>query len=192
MKNKKWGVVNSEDPIYVVLFVSRTKDNKHLSDFTERRKSFITQKSVEELDKDFDAFVRAGRPDEFCRFYYSVNARDAGTIRKKLLHFLIDEDDFNLCALPSKIAGLAAQKDAALEKKWMIDFDAPDVDKVVEFIDYVHNKDATITSTFRCTPNGYAIILSHGFDVRDFDEKWGDIATVKKDDLLCVDWRETE
>lgn len=30
------------DEIYVVLFVSRNKDNKHLENFKERRMSFVT------------------------------------------------------------------------------------------------------------------------------------------------------
>ena len=39
---KKWGVEHSDDDkCYVILYVSRNKDNKGLEGFKERRKSFI-------------------------------------------------------------------------------------------------------------------------------------------------------
>lgn len=42
-KNYKWGIESINDnPVHVVLFVSRNKDNKDVKDFEERRTSFIT------------------------------------------------------------------------------------------------------------------------------------------------------
>lgn len=53
MKNKKWGTINSDAPVYVILFVSRNKDNADVKGFTERRKSFISQQPIEELMRLF-------------------------------------------------------------------------------------------------------------------------------------------
>lgn len=189
MKNKKWGTISSDAPVYVILFVSRNKDNTDVKGFVERRKSFISQQSAEELMPAFRDFVNKGVMGEFCRFYRSVNARDMGVIRKKLLHFLIEEDDFNLCCIRSKVAGFAAQKECAIEKKWLIDFDTTDSKKLNEFLEYISEKDETIEATVNDTPHGRAIVLSHGFNSQDFTAKWGDIATIKKDDLLFVDGR---
>ena len=44
MKNKKWNIVNSDNrPVWIILFVSRNKDNKHLDHFHERRQAFISK-----------------------------------------------------------------------------------------------------------------------------------------------------
>lgn len=189
MQNKKWGIISSDVPVYVILFVSRNKDNADVEGFTERRKSFISQQPIEELMPAFQDFIDKGVTGEFCRFYRSVNARDMGVIRKKLLHFLIEEDDFNLCCIRSKVAGFAAQKECAIEKKWLIDFDTTDFKKLNEFLEYISEKDETIEATVNDTPHGCAIVLSHGFDSRDFAAKWGEIATIKKDNLLFIDGR---
>lgn len=189
MDNKKWGVVNSDDKLcYVVLFVSRSKDNK-ISDFAERRKSFIcTAEKIEYYKEQFKQFVNEGINGELCRMYISVNARHLPTIRKQLIHFLIDNDDFNLCAIQSKIAGIAAQKECAAEKKWMIDFDTLDADTLCKCLQEIEAIDPTLEPTPHRTPNGYAIILKHGFDCRQFTEDWKDLATIKKDDMLCLTW----
>ena len=197
MKNKKWGTTSyTDEQIHVVLFVSRQKDNKTLADFTERRVSFITTYKIDdpELVRKFKDFVRAGQTGELCRMYYSVNARDPKTLHKKLLMFLIDEPDFNLCSLQSKIAGLAAQADCAFEKRWMFDFDIDDQAAADEFcadIMKCSTEENPIMVECHKTPHGYAIISSRGFDNRELLKKWTDV-TIKKDDLLCVYWEIAE
>lgn len=189
-KNKCWGI-NTQDnkPIRVCLLVSRNKDNRCVENFVERRRSFITTKTRDELAEEFDNFVNHGVEGEMCRMYLSVNARDNTKIHKELLHFLIDNPDFNLAHIQSKIAGIAAKKECTLEKKWMFDFDCEDEDKLNEFMeDIMMSTNDIIGATSYTTPHGYAIIVSHGFDTRELIEKWGDIVTLKRDDLLCVAW----
>ena len=137
--------------------------------------------------------------------YLSVNARDNTKVYKELLHFLIDNPDFNLAHIQSKIAGMAAKKECALEKKWMFDFDCEDENELDEFLDdlstaYSRNNrlhgfllDSSITYILDFkrvykTPNGYAIVIDYGFDTRELLEKYKDIVTLKRDDLLCVAW----
>lgn len=190
-KNRCWGIDTQDNkPIKVCLFVSRNKDNKYIENFVERRKSFITTKTKDELAEEFDNFVNHGVEGEMCRMYLSVNTRDNTKVYKELLHFLIDNPDFNLAHIQSKIAGIAAKKECALEKKWMFDFDCEDKDKLNEFMTdiMVEYSNDIIGSTSYRTPNGYAVIISHGFDTRKLLEKWKDIATLKRDDLLCVAW----
>ena len=43
-----------------VFFVSRNKDNKDVKDFKQRKISFLTDKSLDELKGKFDAFVARG------------------------------------------------------------------------------------------------------------------------------------
>ena len=193
MSNYKWGI-NTQDnkPIRVCLFVSRNKDNKDVKDFVERRKAFITTKTEEELSSEFSAFVSDGKDGEICRMYLSVNARDGEKIYKELLHFLIDNPDFNLAHIQSKLASISAKKECALEKKWMFDFDCEDRNKLDEFIKDIINMSKPLQreiTTYR-TPNGYAVVVGSGFDTRELFEKWNDkdIVTLKRDDLLCVGW----
>ena len=198
MKNFKWGVTSfDESPIHVVLFVSRNKDNKDITNFTERRKSFITNKTVEELGSEFSSFVKMGVVGEISRMYYSVNERDPEKIYKELMHFLFDNPNFNLCSLDSKLAGIAAKKECAKTKRWMFDFDINDFKKVKDFlkdIEWILFKanSEPINIEIHKTPNGYAIITQKGFDTRELLTKWNKDVTLKRDDLLCVKWDRRE
>jgi len=195
MKNNKWSVESfSNKPIHVVLFCSRNKDNKHLEDFKERRKSFITHKTVAELEAEFNDFVSHGREGEMCRMYYSVNARDPQKIHTQLMHFLFDNPDFNLCSIAPKLAGIAAKKECALEKRWMFDFDLDNKEMVSLFeTDIIYTYGSVIEKIERYkTPHGYAVIVDHGFDTRELMKKWGEVATLKRDDLLCAKWKTKE
>ena len=196
MKNFKWGTESfNESPVYVVLFVSRNKDNVGVENFEQRRISFITHKEIDDsrLIRDFENFVSNGVPGETCRMYYSINARDTKKIYKDLVHFLIDEPDFNLCDIAPKLAGIAASKGNALTKHWMFDFDINDLNKANEFCDDIKAIDPEIEIIIHKTPNAYAIITNHGFDTRKLYEKWDSKLTeLKRDDLVCVRWKTKE
>lgn len=188
--NKSWGVDTTNCKYcYVVLYVSRNKDNKGITDFKERRKSFIcTEEKLDHYRKEFINFAEDGVAGEMSRLYISVNKRDMSIIRKQLIHFLIDEEDFNLCSMNSRLAAIAARKECAAEKKWMIDFDSEFPDQLNKMMDEIMALDDTIEYHTEKTPHGYAIICNHGFDSCKIMNKWFDVATIKKDDLLCADW----
>ena len=192
--SKSWGFDPTDDKdIYVCLFISRNKDNKNVPNFVERRKSFITTKDYNDpnLIREFFNFISNGVPNEMCRMYYSLNSRNKKVVYKNLLHFLIDEPNFNLCALPSKIASIAAKKECAKTKHWFFDFDIKDKNKVTEFINDINNIDNDVEITYHGTPNGYAIIVSRGFDTRELLNKWSENVTLKKDDLVYRHWGQT-
>ena len=188
--NKSWGVdAKGSRYCYVVLYVSRNKDNKEITNFKERRKAFIcSEEKLSYYKKQFYNFADEGVVGEMSRLYISVNKRDMSIIRKQLIHFLIDEEDFNLCSMNSKLAAIAAQKECAAEKKWMIDFDSESPDQLHKMMDEIKALDATIECHVEKTPHGYAIICNHGFDSREIMNRWSDVATIKKDDLLCANW----
>ena len=190
MKNFKWSVESFNDfPIYIVLYVSRQKDNKDIENFVERRSSFITHDiGSEHALQKFKEFVNRGLEGETSRMYVSVNERDGEKIYKALMHFLLDNPDFNLCSILPKLAGLAAQKECAKTKHWMFDFDINDIKMVNEFLNDISTIDNTIEAKAYKTPNGYAIITDRGFDCRILMEKWGKDVTLKRDDLLCIMW----
>ena len=191
MKNFKWSVVSFDSsPIYVILFVSRKKDNKHIENFVERREAFITHYKWNEqpLINKFEDFIKRGQKSEFSRMYISINERNGEKIYKELLHFLIDNPDFNLCSISAKLAGIAAQKECALSKKWMFDFDFEDPGMLHDFIEDIKKyagEDIEIKT--HQTPHGYAIITEHGFDTRELVKKWPEVG-IKRDDLLCINW----
>ena len=109
-------------------------------------------------------------------------------VHKQLLHFLIDNPDFNLCSMNSKLAAIAAQKECAAEKSWLIDFDFQSVTQAEAIVKDISDIDKSVVCGKFPTPHGYAIICSHGFDSRELMNKWGGVATIKKDDLLCLSW----
>ena len=191
MKNFKWSVVSFDNrPIYVVLFVSRTKDNKDIKEFTERREAFITHCTWndEKLITQFEEFANRGKKGELSRMYISINQRNGKKIYKELLHFLLDNPDFNLCSLAPKLAGIAAKKECALSKKWMFDFDSEDEEALNNFVADIHQYAGSINMEIHKTPHGYAIVVEHGFDTRKLLVDWPEVG-LKRDDLLCIKWK---
>lgn len=202
MDNKKWGIEHTEsDLCHVVLFVSRNKDNNRgckIEDFKERRRAFITDEPFDSahLKKKFREFVEEGVVGETSRFYYSVNARYVPAIRTKLMHFLIDNPNFNLCCINGKIAGLAAEADCAAEKRWLFDFDIKEDAVLQEFLDELGKyagKEVNV-DLVKPTPNGYAVVVSRGFDSRKLcsDYRWEGYVSCKKDDMLYVESKAKE
>lgn len=164
----------------VILFISRNKDNKFIFNFHERRESFFGSFSSDEIMARFRHFIADGIPGEYCRCYISLNRRDPEKIQKQFLHRLIDSPlDFNF--VEPILAAIAAKPENALEKKWFFDFDSSNPDDLEEFM---RDLEPQNPSAIFKTPNGYSIVVDHGFDTRKLLEKWKDIASLKRDDLI--------
>lgn len=174
--------------LHTVLFISRNKDNLLIPNFKERKKNFITSKNPEELMTEFNHFVEDGLKGETSRLYYSVNSRKPERIKKDLMKFLIENDDFDLTNIESKIAGIAAKIECADTKHWLFDFDINDGKRVNEFVIDIDEIDSSLAPIARKTPNGYAVVVDHGFDTRQLLEKWNTSVTPKRDSLLCYAW----
>ncbi len=186
---KKWNTVkeSTENNLYVVLFVSRNKDNKDIENFKERKKAFISSKTIEELKQDFLIFCSKGLNFEMCRFYISTNARDRIKINKALTHFLIDNPEFPSEDIPGMIVRIAAKKENSLEKKWLFDFDSNNEDDCNNFCKIINDIDPNVSITKYKTPNGFHIISNRGFDTRKLFEKFPKV-TLKRDDLSLVQY----
>ena len=197
----KW---NSEDvskeEIWIILFVSRNKDNRDVENFNQRKKSFVSTKKPEDLLKEFEVFVNEGVENEFSRFYVSINSRSNSKTFKALQHKMLDEE-FNLATMPQRIAAIASKTENAYEKnKWLFDFDPienVDLEESLEsFIEDVYqaynetdNRKEPLEVIKHKTPNGYAVITTQRFDTRKLMEKWKDNVELKRDDLLCYSWK---
>lgn len=193
MSNKGWGITTEKTvrPLNVVLFVSRKKDNKEIEGFKERRMAFLTYEPIgsAKLNIQFDNFVSEGLQGEMSRMYYSINSRNEQKVHKELLHFLIDNPTFNLCALGAKTAGIAMQHSNAETKRWLFDFDINSCERLKEFVEDIHNCDCSCVTATYATPHGFAVIVDHGFDTRTLLKKWGEDVTLKRDDILCCGWK---
>lgn len=195
MGNYKWGGMSEDKtkPIKVCLFISRNKDNREIENHKDRRKAFLTRKDPADLIPVFMDFVNNGLYGEFCRMYMSVNARDEAKVKKQWIHYLVDDEGVNIEYIEAKLAGIAAQKECAAEKKWMFDFDSQDADMRDAFVKDIIECDPRVSVSAYPTPHGYAIVTSRGFEARLKDktllmDKWKDVATLKRDDVLCVYW----
>lgn len=183
--------VNDKE-VRVVLLVSRSKDNKNVPNFVERRSTFISDYNNDDLIPYFEEFVDNGQDGELSRMYCSVNTRDMNKVHTALIHYLIDHPDTNLCSIKSIVASIAAKQENAATKRWMYDFDVNDQNLAEEFCSELKSIDATINSTIYKTPHAFAIICEHGFDERKLDSKWKQYdISLKKDDMLCIAWKET-
>lgn len=206
MKNYRWNSNKhtEDDKLRVYLFVSRNKDNKEIENFHERRYSFVGYDSnYDSIHKRFNDFVNHGIIGEMSRLYRSVNARDESLVYKNFLASLIIEDGLHLDSIEPFLAGVAARKECAAEKKWLLDFDNEDKDSQNEFIKDVKKELSRLRELQTLkhpdiileedvidrheTPHGLAVIVNHGFDTRELTKKWGDAFSVKKDDLLFMD-----
>lgn len=196
----KWSSENMPNkPIYGVYFASRNKDNQDVPDFKERRKVFLSTRSVDELMPEFKHFVNMGQPGEFSRFYISVNSRknknSLRDLQQYILDALLDNEILSIAAIQTKAAQVAMKPKNRETRKVLLDFDE-DESKLDEFIQDAidastkHGQEPIEVEVYK-TPNGHAVIASHGFDSREFSQKWGK-DTVKTDALLCTYWERKE
>lgn len=200
---------NSDEPIWAVMFISRNKDNKNLEGFRERRLSFLSTRinDKEYMARKFKSFVNDGIDGEMSRMYVSVNSRNVYKSKKELLHYLIDNmDSYNLAALDGIAVKIAMKREMAAEKKRLFDIDINDESKVNEFVNDLYARGATEeTVDVHKTPNGYAVIIERGVDLRGLVDtmpeakfkdkkdkgpwKWSkDEVGYKQDDLLLMEW----
>ena len=190
MGNYKWMDNDSdrEKDYKVIFFVSRNKDNGDILGFKERRESYFRHYNEDKMRAKFKDFINRGLPGEFCRMYVSNNARNPNKVHKELLKLLIDKDELNFDYIEPTIAGLAAKKECAAESKWFFDFDDNNIYYLHEFIHDINKCAPDVKVSYNQTPHGYAVIVDRGFDTRGLLKTWGDKVTLKRDDLICVDW----
>lgn len=193
MALSNWGTTEKEEgSLYVVLFISRNKDNRNVENFKERRQSFVYHSvnpmTDERLKEKFKDFLSDGVPGETCRLYVSVNRKDEEKAKKALTVELITKDNIKLSRIAAITASLCAKKENAAESKWMFDFDINDESKLKEFVRDI--KDLNVVSHIEThrTAHGYAVIVEHGFDTRKLLDKWGKDVTLKRDDMLLAYW----
>lgn len=196
--NKWYKVEKEKTDLRVISFVSRPKDNTEVEDFINRKTSFISTMTDEELVPIFEAWAKQGKKNEFSRMYVSLNKRNHKTVQLSLMHYLLDNQDLNLGSLDSRIAMIAAQPEHALESKYFYDFDA-NAEQLKDFLSdlaiaYEETKkiNKKLSGEFKvsvlATPNHYAVILEERFKTSLVEEKWKDVVTLKKDALYCAAW----
>lgn len=200
--NKWYKVEEEKTDLRVISFVSRPKDNTEVEGFINRKTSFISTMTDEELVPIFEAWAKQGKKNEFSRMYVSLNKRNHKTVQLGLMHYLLDNQDLNLGSLDSRIAMIAAQSDNALESKYFYDFDSnaedleeflSDLAKAYEETKHFNKKlPEEFKFSVRTTPNYYAVILEQRFKTDWVDEKWKELATLKKDALYCAAWYSNE
>lgn len=176
--------------LYVYLMRSRNKDNKDIPNFKERAKTILEYKENEDkVIEDFKNFATKGLPGEQTRLYRSVNSRNEEKIREEFIIRLL-RDKPSMTQLNRTLASVAQQVQNRDESKWLFDFDVDHYLSRMEFINDIaefSNIEEDEIESFD-TPNGFHIIVPHGFDTRELMEKWKDYdITLKKDDLLFLD-----
>lgn len=205
-KSKKWLVTkqNPEDPLYAVFFTARNKDNKDIYGFMQRKRSFLyhipdIEHIPETVRKRFEQFVKEGLPGELSRMYVSINPRDPVKIKRELMHELIDDrlpTKTPLAHMDTVVVSIGMRKGMSTTRHWMFDFDSEDGELLHAFISDIEEI-MEQKPTIHRTPHGYAVICERGFDMRKLDNAWDEyitdgkqerIITLKRDDLLCVDW----
>lgn len=177
--------------LYVYLIRSRNKDNKDIPNFKERAKTILEYKENEDkVIEVFNDFATKGLPGEQTRLYRSVNSRNEEKIREELIIRLL-RDKPSMTQLNRTLASVAQQVQNRDESKWLFDFDIDDEKLADKFIHAIHSYSVIIPIKLiekYKTPNGYAIIIPHGFDTRELMENWKDYdITLKKDELLFLD-----
>ena len=186
----------------VISFVSRPKDNTEVEGFVNRKTSFVSTITDEELTPIFEAWAKQGKKNEFSRMYVSLNKRNHKTVQLSLMHYLLDNQDLNLGSLDSRIAMIAAQSEHALESKYFYDFDsnAEDLEEFLSDLAKAYEETKQFNKklpeefkfSVRTTPNYYAVILEQRFKTDWVDEKWKELVTLKKDALYCAAWHLNE
>ena len=153
----------------VGMFISRHKDNENIADFKPRTKMFFKDKTAAAYIEEWNRFVEEGQPGEMCRFYMSVDERDMEKTQKELACRLIREPvDFT--KLENIACSIAMKAEQALTKKWLFDFDCNVHTQLSAFVHELNEKG--LETQWMLTLNGYSVVVNHGFDTREFLERW--------------------
>ena len=196
------------DNLYVYCFISRNKDNKNIEGFKTRYKSILAyEEDFDKIEKEFKEWAAAGVPGERTRLYRTLNARAEDKIRDAfMVHIIKNKPLTTTKSYSNLLTSIAMKSECREESKWMFDFDIDDEELVDVFIKDIEqittvyldeNQEIVATHGIKAkkykTPNGYAIVVPHGFDTRNLLEKWGEYdITLKRDDLLCLDMIQKE
>lgn len=177
--------------LYVYLICSRNKDNKDIPNFKGRVETILEYKENEDkIIEKFKNFAAKGVSGEQTRLYRSVNSRNEEKIREEFIIRLL-RDKPSMTQLNRTLASVAQQVQNRDESKWLFDFDIDDEKLADKFIHAIHSYSVTIPIKLiekYKTPHGYAIVIPHGFDIRELMEKWKNYdITLKKDELLFLD-----
>lgn len=191
---------------HCVMFVSRNKDNQHLENFEQRRIVFLTTREKDDplLLRKFEHFKDDGQTGEMSRMYYSVNARDNLKTIREVQHYLLDNPDYNAGSLSALAVKCAMRRENACETNRLFDFDLNDEAKLNEFVQDLKSRGADNVDVQK-TPNGYAVVIQRGVDLRGLVDtlpdkpmkdkkdkgpwKWNnDEVGYKIDDLFLVTW----
>lgn len=197
--SNKWsngGVMNPNVNLYSWFITSRNKDNTGVKDFKQRRVAFLAYdvddgNAINSINvpnrvlEKFKQITAAGVDGEISRLYRSVSSLNAEQIKKSLMVSLIIENRpiTNIESISVSVA-MDPNNHCYNEKKWLLDFDSKDKDRLHALVDEV-NELCDRVDTYE-TPNGYAIVTSHGFDSRDILKRYSDILTIKKNAMLFV------
>lgn len=175
--------------LYVHLFVSRNKDNEEIGDFKPRKKSFLAYEGDEKVSKKFEDFVGAGTYGEYCRHYVSANSRSEEKVREGLIIHLIKNKP-TITRLESMSASIAAKPECAAEHKWLFDFDSRSRELLDDFLSDLSQfftEEEKSMIEICDTPNGYSVIVPHGFDVRTLQKQWSSVVENKRDAMRFVE-----
>lgn len=166
-----------------VLFTSRNKDNKGVENFKQRSHSFLTTRSVEELEDEFEFFVNKGVKHEKSRFYVSVNVKDEKKVLTNVQLYLLQHSEFDVTKLSNLAVKVSWGKENNLTKKWLFDFDDTE-ENLQEFLKDVYSyvNSETTVEVFN-TYTGFAVVTSNGFNTQELLNKWKDVE-LKRDAFL--------
>lgn len=176
------------EPIYTIFFSSRNKDNANLEGFKPRTRTFLSKRiNHTELDPDithqFDEFVKQGVNGELSRWYVSINSADPVKVNNALMHYLIDHQDATPLQVQNKLISFANKPQNLATHRWLLDCDTSDYDRFIEILNWLKNHNISIDQ-YKPTKSGYAIVTEHGFDTREFLQKFPEVENKKESDLL--------
>ena len=162
---------------HTVFFVSRHKDNKDVEGFKPRSKSFLSDKTVEDLTDEFNKFVQEGVIGETSRFYLSVNASNIEKSNRALVHYLIDHPHAKPHQIAQKLVSYASLNENRESRKWLLDVDNPDdLDDVLEALkEYLKEEEIKVYKTI----NGYHIVTDRGFYSDKFLARFSEVEIKK-------------
>lgn len=188
--NKRKDCKKMAKEFHVVFFSSRNKDNTMAKDFKQRMRTFVTDKTVDELKNDFNSFVDKGQVGELSRFYYSINSTNLELANRDLIHYLVDRPLATPSQIKNKLVSVSALNKNLNTHKWLLDCDFQDEEKLQQAVQRLTelSKDEDIVEKIGKTIHGYFIITKHDFDTRKFLKEFPEIANKKNGNEL-VAWK---
>jgi len=174
-----------KNDFYFIQVLRRKKENPELGSNSYVVKTYYI-KSKEQLDKDMAEMILLA-DFQNARVYINLNKRNFKKCSLQTARLILDQmcnEDY--ISAPKAFNTVCGRFSDEEDKKWVIDYDEKDLDKLKEVENFINDLQPVVKNKIYCqvkTKNGYHLITSP-FNLQEFKIKYPDIDVHKQNPTI--------